>query len=113
MIEKEGLADRARVMGEMMVGRLQDLSRKFPCIGDIRTLGAMTSMELVRDRKTAEPDAELTRALVQDAGKRGLVLLSCGVRGNVIRFLAPLTATDDIINEGLDIIAASLAEMTK
>ena len=113
VIEQERLAERATAIGQLLVTRLQDFAKKFSCIGDIRTLGAMTSVELVRDRKTTEPDAELTRALVQDVAKRGLVLLSCGVRGNVIRFLVPLVATDAIIDEGMDIIAASLAAMTK
>lgn len=113
VIEKEDLASRAVQIGKLMVNRLQDCAGRFPCIGDIRTLGAMTSMELVKDRKTAAPDAELTRALVQEAARRGLVLLSCGVRGNVIRFLAPLTSSDAIVNEGMDIIAAGLAALTK
>jgi len=113
VIEDEGLAARAAHIGELITGRLREMAKKFSCVGEIRHLGAMCAMEMVKDRKTVEPDADLTKALVQEAAKRGLVLLPCGVRGNVIRFLAPLTASDDIINEGMDIIAATLGEMTK
>ena len=60
--------------------------------------------------EAARPDPDLARALVQPAGQKGLVLLSCGVRGNVIRFLVPLTASDALINEGMDILADCMRE---
>jgi 4-aminobutyrate aminotransferase/(S)-3-amino-2-methylpropionate transaminase len=79
-------------------------------VGEVRGLGAMVAMELVKNRDPHSPDADLTKALVQRAGRNGLVLLSCGIYGNVIRFLVPLTATDAIINEGMDIMERSLVE---
>ena len=71
----------------------------------------MAAMELVSDRNTREPDADLTKALVQKAASKGLVLLSCGVRGNVVRFLPPLTASDELVNEGLDMLREALLEL--
>ncbi|WP_323127275.1 4-aminobutyrate--2-oxoglutarate transaminase [Marinobacter sp. JSM 1782161] len=106
VIEEEQLCDRARQIGERMMGRLRDLQGRYPQrIGDIRNLGAMIAMELVVDGDVNQPDAELTKALVGEAQKHGLILLSCGIRGNVIRFLPALTITDDLVDEGMDILA--------
>lgn len=113
VLEEDKLADRAIRIGELIVTRLREMAKKFSCMGEIRHLGAMVAVEMIKDRKTVEPDADLTKALVQEVAKRGLVILPCGVRGNVIRVLVPLTAPDEIINEGMDIIAATLGEMTK
>jgi 4-aminobutyrate aminotransferase/(S)-3-amino-2-methylpropionate transaminase len=113
IIEKEKLAQRAVAIGKLIHARIDAMAKKIACIGDVRSLGAMVSMELVKDRKTAEPDADLVNALVQAVAKKGLVILPCGVRGNVIRYLVPLTATDALINEGLDIIEATLPELQR
>jgi 4-aminobutyrate aminotransferase / (S)-3-amino-2-methylpropionate transaminase / 5-aminovalerate transaminase len=112
VLQRERLAERAQRLGARLVERLHALQAQYDCIGDVRGLGAMVAMELVRQRDAARPDADLTRALVQAAGRRGLVLLSCGVYSNVIRFLAPLTIPDAELEEGLDILAAALAETT-
>ncbi|MEO8225269.1 MAG: hypothetical protein ABI661_10740, partial [Gammaproteobacteria bacterium] len=69
------------------------------------------AMELVKDGKASQPDADLTRDLVQAAARNGLVLLSCGKYKNVVRFLVALTASDAIITEGLDILDKSLGEL--
>ena len=69
------------------------------------------AMELVQDRESRDPDPELTRAVVQTAARRGLIVLACGVRGNVSRFLAPLTASDEVIEEGLQILEDTLDEL--
>src|SRR5690606_589028 len=103
---------RARHVGELFLGRLRELREKHACIGEVRGLGAMVSMELVKNRNASEPDADLTKALVQAVAKKGLVILPCGVRGNVIRYLAPLTIADELVNEGMDIIAEALAELS-
>ncbi len=76
----------------------------------MRGVGAMVAMELVKNRDAAQPDADLTRALVQAAGRRGLILLSCGIYSNVIRFLPPLTIPDDQLRDGLAILRAALTE---
>lgn len=111
VIEKEKLCERASAIGTLLQARLRDMAAKMKVIGDIRGLGAMVSMELVKNGNAAEPEADLTKALVQESAKRGLVILPCGVRGNVIRFLVPLTASDAIINEGMDILAAALGHL--
>lgn len=113
VIEQENLAARALQIGELIATRLNEMAKKLACIGEVRKLGAMVAMELVKDRKTREPDADLTKALVQEAAQRGVVLLPCGVRGNVIRFLPPLTISDALLHEGLGIVAATLGDMTK
>lgn len=111
VIESEGLCARAERQGAMLRARLQDMRSRWPCIGEVRGLGAMVAMELVRDRRPDSPDAEITKALVQSAGRRGLVLLSCGIYGNVIRFLAPLTIPDAQLAEGLAILEAALEDV--
>ena len=111
VIESEGLCARAERQGAMLRARLEDMRSRWPCIGEVRGLGAMVAMELVRDRRPDSPDAEITKALVQSAGRRGLVLLSCGIYGNVIRFLAPLTIPDAQLAEGLAILEAALEDV--
>ena len=111
VIESEGLCARAERQGAMLRARLEDIRSRWSCIGEVRGLGAMVAMELVRDRRPDSPDAEITKALVQSAGRRGLVLLSCGIYGNVIRFLAPLTIPDAQLAEGLAILEAALEDV--
>jgi len=113
VIEAEQLCARAERVGAAVVARLRDLQSRWPCIGDVRGLGAMVAMELVKDRRPDAPDAELTKALVQAAGRRGLVLLSCGVYANVIRFLMPLTIPDAELAEGLAILEAALEDVAR
>lgn len=112
VIEEEQLCARAVRMGEQMVSRLRRAQASMPAIGEVRNLGAMVAMELVKDGDAQQPDPELAKALVKHAAGKGLVLLSCGLYGNVIRFLAPLTASDEIVAEGLEIVVASLRELT-
>jgi 4-aminobutyrate aminotransferase/(S)-3-amino-2-methylpropionate transaminase len=84
---------------------------RFPCVGEVRALGAMVAVELVKNGRADAPDAELTRALVQAAGRLGLILLSCGVYGNVIRFLAPLTIPEALMKEGFRLFEQALDEV--
>lgn len=111
VIEEERLADRAIAQGELLQGRLKAMAKRFKCIGDVRGLGAMVAMELFHDAARKEPAADITKALIAKAAENGLVLLSCGHNGNVIRILAPLTASDAILSEGLDILESCLAEV--
>jgi 4-aminobutyrate aminotransferase/(S)-3-amino-2-methylpropionate transaminase len=112
VIEQERLCERATALGELMAGSLRELQRELPAIGEVRHLGAMVAMELVNNRNPHAPDPDLTKALTRRAGEKGLVLLSCGLYGNVIRFLVPLTASDAIVREGLGIVAEALRELT-
>jgi 4-aminobutyrate aminotransferase/(S)-3-amino-2-methylpropionate transaminase len=113
VIETEKLCARAERLGSTLLARLGDLQTRWPCIGEVRGLGAMVAMELVKDRRADAPDADLAKALVQAAGRRGLVLLSCGIYGNVIRFLTPLTIPDSILAEGLAILEAVLEDVAR
>ncbi|AWJ92248.1 4-aminobutyrate transaminase (plasmid) [Azospirillum baldaniorum] len=113
VIEEEKLIQRSNDLGERIAGRFRTMAQRntLSVIGDVRNLGGMIAMELVKDRGTKEPAAELTKALVAKAAEKGLVLLSCGTYGNVIRILVPLTASDALVDEGLDIIERSLEEL--
>jgi 4-aminobutyrate aminotransferase len=110
VIETEALCARAVSVGDKMRARLLALARELPCIGDVRGLGAMVAIELVKDQKSKEPDADLTAAVLAHAEKRGLILLSCGTSANVVRLLSPLTIPDAVLTEGLEILAAALRE---
>jgi 4-aminobutyrate aminotransferase/(S)-3-amino-2-methylpropionate transaminase len=112
VIEQENLCARAMTIGETMTGTLRELQRELSCVGEVRNLGAMVAMELVKDRDPHAPDADLTKALTRRAAEKGLVLLSCGLYGNVIRLLVPLTVSDAVLHEGLGIVAESLRELT-
>jgi 4-aminobutyrate aminotransferase/(S)-3-amino-2-methylpropionate transaminase len=108
IIEREGLCERALRVGERLVAGLEDLRDNHPDrVGDIRALGAMVAMELVIDGDADKPDAALTKALCTKAVDSGLILLSCGVRGNVIRILAPLTIPMEQVDEGLGILRSA------
>lgn len=110
VIEEEGLCARAEMIGERMVSRLRTIANRqsMECIGDIRSLGAMVAFELVEDRQSKAAAPELTGRIVAEGEKRGLILLSCGTRANVIRLLAPLTIGEDTLVEGLDILEDSI-----
>ena len=112
VIDEEQLCERADAIGALMMTTLRDAQKSLPAIGEVRGLGAMVAIELVKNGDAHQPDADLTKALVKHAASKGLVLLSCGLYGNVIRFLAPLTASDEIVQEGLGIVVDSLRELT-
>jgi 4-aminobutyrate aminotransferase / (S)-3-amino-2-methylpropionate transaminase / 5-aminovalerate transaminase len=110
VIRDEKLLERASQTGNFLVSRLRGLQARFPGIGDVRGLGAMVAIELVKNRRADSPDAELAKALVQAASLRGLVILACGMYGNVIRFLAPLTISDGLLKEGMNLFEQALAD---
>ncbi|MBB4018853.1 4-aminobutyrate aminotransferase/4-aminobutyrate aminotransferase/(S)-3-amino-2-methylpropionate transaminase [Chelatococcus caeni] len=112
VIEDEKLCERAERIGAMMRERLTAMARRnsFNAIGDVRGLGAMVAFELVKDRTTREPDTALAGRLVAKAQEKGLILLTCGPDGNIIRLLAPLTIPQEQVSEGLDILEEALAE---
>jgi 4-aminobutyrate aminotransferase / (S)-3-amino-2-methylpropionate transaminase / 5-aminovalerate transaminase len=105
-IEREGLLDRSLAIGARLASGLEASARS-PRVAEVRHLGAMLAIELVGpDGRT--PDADLTKAVIADALARGLILLSCGMYGNVVRIMVPLTASDALIDEGLAILEAAL-----
>ncbi|MCX7560823.1 4-aminobutyrate--2-oxoglutarate transaminase [Sulfitobacter sp. F26204] len=109
-IEEEGLLARSTAMGETFRARFAEIgARVAPFrMWDIRGLGAMLAVEFVTDFDTATPDAALTKSVIAHALSRGLILLSCGMHGNAVRIMVPLTASDAIIEEGLEIFEAAL-----
>ena len=111
-IELDGLLDRAKEIERLMKDRLGRLQADDDRIGDVRGRGAMIAVELVKSG-TAEPDPDLTKALCGAAHAQGVIVLSCGTFGNVLRFLPPLTISDDLLNEGLDVLAGILADIPK
>ena len=112
VIAEERLIERAQQLGAKLSARLKTLQAKYAAIGEVRGIGAMVAMELVKSANAEQPDADLTRALVQAAARHGLIILSCGVNGNVIRFLTPLTISDALLAEGFDLLDAAFAEVT-
>ena len=107
-MEAERIPAHAQRTGDRVKARFRQWAEHFTCIGDIRGLGAMVGLELVTDRESRTPDKALTGRVLAAALERGLVLLSSGTFGNTIRVLAPLTADDAIIDEGLDVMGAAL-----
>lgn len=113
VIKEENLLSRAEHLGEVLLRELRALERTFPVIGDVRGLGAMVAIELVRDRKTREPDPETTKRVQMEALKRGVIFPTAGVYGNVIRFLLPLTIPEDALLEGLSVLEEAFVVATK
>ena len=111
VIRDEDLAKRALHVGHFMTSRLKGLQVRYPCIGDVRGLGAMVAIELVKNGRAEQPNAELTSQLVQAAGRAGLIILACGIYSNVIRFLAPLTISDALLKEGFNLLEQALREV--
>lgn len=111
VIVEENLIEKSNQIGEKFSQRLQLIQKEFVnLIGDIRVNGAMIAIELVKNGDSNQPDAETTKNIVVRAYQKGLVLLSCGIRSNVIRFLPPLTIEAELIDEGLDILQECIAE---
>ncbi|MEV5000430.1 4-aminobutyrate--2-oxoglutarate transaminase [Nocardioides sp. LML1-1-1.1] len=108
-IEADGLVARAAAIGARLTERLTAIQARDPRLGDVRGRGAMIAVELV-DPATGEPDAELTRRVATAAHAQGLVVLSCGTWGNVLRFLPPLDITDALLDEAFDVLAAIFEE---
>ena len=109
VIEQEHLVERAQQLGAKLAARLQSLRAGVPQIAEVRGLGAMMAAEF--NGPNGQPDAEFTKAVQARALERGLLLLSCGTHGNVIRFLFPLTIQDAVFDEALDILEASLRSL--
>ena len=108
VMRDERLPERAARIGSVVEERMRTWAQDHEIIGDVRGLGAMVGMELVRDRKTKEPADKETAKVLATAREKGLILLRCGVHHNVVRTLMPLTIPDEQLEEGLDILGASL-----
>ncbi|MGD9941647.1 MAG: 4-aminobutyrate--2-oxoglutarate transaminase [Burkholderiaceae bacterium] len=109
IFEQEGLAERGAVLGERLVARLEAARRRYPVISDVRGLGAMIAMEFADERGQLASD--LAQRVRQAALARGLILLTCGQYANAIRFLFPLTTSDVVFDEALDILDAAFDDV--
>jgi 4-aminobutyrate aminotransferase/(S)-3-amino-2-methylpropionate transaminase len=108
--EAEDLLGMAARQGEFLMGRLRRMAEKSPHVGNVRGLGAMVAMELVKDRTSKEPAPELTDRVLHRAMEHGVLMLKAGIYGNVIRFLAPLNTPIELLDEACDELETCLLE---
>jgi len=112
VIEKQKLCDKAQAIGQQIGEWASELQKSKNCIGHVRITGAMSAIELVKNGNAEEPDADLTRAIAADVLTEGVLLLTCGVRGNVIRFLPPLTIEPELMAKALSIVGNVIGKLT-
>ena len=110
IMQRDDYAAKARHIGDVVMNRYNALKDKYDVIGDVRGLGAMIGIEFVTDRETKEPATKLVADIVRNAMQKGLLLESCGFASNTIRFLAPLTMTDEQMEKGLEIFEEAIKE---
>jgi 4-aminobutyrate aminotransferase/(S)-3-amino-2-methylpropionate transaminase len=110
-MQAQDLAGKARRIGEIMLLRLRKLAAAYPVIADVRGRGAMIAIELTRPG-TLEPDAASASAVAAFCHRAGLVVLTCGTFGNVLRFLPPLVIGEDLLEEGLEILQDAFASLS-
>jgi 4-aminobutyrate aminotransferase/(S)-3-amino-2-methylpropionate transaminase len=113
VFEEEKLIVKAEALGKRLKSQLDGFQNEYEIVGDVRGLGPMTAMELVKDRESKTPAPDEAKALVKYCFDRGLILLSCGAYGNVIRLLMPLVITEDQLNTGLEILNDGLSVITQ
>jgi 4-aminobutyrate aminotransferase/(S)-3-amino-2-methylpropionate transaminase len=112
VLESSNLLERAEEIGLRFSTRAKQWQDRFEIIGDVRGLGAMRAVELVKSRDTREPAPEETRELSQHCYEHGLITIMAGSYGNVIRLLVPLVVTNEQLDEGLDVVEAGLASLS-
>jgi 4-aminobutyrate aminotransferase/(S)-3-amino-2-methylpropionate transaminase len=108
VFEQDRLLEKGVHLGERLQQGMRQMAASYPAIAEVRGLGPMVAIELISGRAD-QSDADLTRRVVTEAAKRGLILISCGTYANVIRVMVPLTASDALVDEGLEILSDSLA----
>jgi 4-aminobutyrate aminotransferase/(S)-3-amino-2-methylpropionate transaminase len=113
VFEEEKLLEKAQTLGQKLRQHFDAMQKRLQIIGDVRGVGPMLALELVRDRVTKEPAADEAKALVKFCYERGLVILSCGNFGNVIRTLMPLVITDEQLERGLTIMEEGLTALSR
>lgn len=113
IMRRDNLPERAMRLGQMVRRRLEEMYEKYSIIGDVRGLGVMQAIELVKDRKTKEPASEETMSIISRAREKGLLLLRAGLYLNVIRLHPPLTIEEETLMKGLDILDEAIKEVEK
>ncbi len=111
VFEEENILAKSQALGDKLAKRFAQWQQDFDCVDNGRNMGAMAAIDLVSDKAKHTPDADLAAALCKRAREKGLILLSCGLYGNTIRFLMPCTIEDDVLEEGLAIVEESLKEL--
>jgi 4-aminobutyrate aminotransferase/(S)-3-amino-2-methylpropionate transaminase len=113
ILQRDKLAERADVIGREVMKKFRGLAKKYPFIGDVRGLGAMNALEIVSDPKNSKPNGDLAKAIVKRCYEKGLIMLTAGGYGQVIRHLVPLVITGEQLNKGLKILSETMAEMAE
>ncbi len=113
LIDRENLCARANALGERFRERAAKWQSDWELIGEVRGLGAMQALELVRSKTTRQPADEETKQVSQYCYEHGLVTITAGSYGNVIRLLMPLVVTDSQMDEALDVLEAALASVAE
>ncbi len=111
MMEEQALPDRAMEIGKTITDRFSMLQKSIPQIGDVRTLGAMTAIEFVKDPETKEPNKEIVGQIIKNAQQHGVIVMGAGLYGNILRILSPLVITDSQLDEGLDVLERVVKEL--
>jgi len=111
VFEEEDILGMSQRLGEKLQKRMAQWQEKFEHVDNPRNMGPMAALELVTSKKGREPRADMAAALTKKAKEKGLILLSCGMYGNSIRFLMPVTIEDEVLEEGLDIVEQALGEL--
>jgi 4-aminobutyrate aminotransferase/(S)-3-amino-2-methylpropionate transaminase len=111
VFDEESLVERASAIGDTIRGRMTAWQERWPQVGDVRGMGAMLAIELVKDAETKEPDADAASAVIEEAFRNGLLLIKSGTDGNCIRVLTPLVITDGELDEALGVWEDALAHV--
>lgn len=113
VIEEENLVEKSAALGQVMLDRLNDMMRKYEMVGDVRSMGLVAGVEIVRDKAARTPDAEATRKIIEATYQGGLMMIApIGFHGNVIRIAPPLVITEEFLNKGLDIMEDAIKRMS-
>ncbi len=113
IFERTPLLAKAEHIGKVFQHRAQKWQSQFPMVGDVRGLGAMQAVELVKDRRTKEPAKDEANAIMERCYQKGLVTIGAGSYGNILRLLMPLTLSDEQLHEGLDVMEAAIAHVSE
>jgi 4-aminobutyrate aminotransferase/(S)-3-amino-2-methylpropionate transaminase len=110
ILREKKLVERSNTIGKKVTEKFKSFYKKYPFVGDVRGLGGMNAMEIVVDRKNPKPNGDLAKAIVRSCYDKGLIMLTAGGYGNVIRHLVPLVVTDEQLDKGLKILEEAMAE---
>jgi 4-aminobutyrate aminotransferase/(S)-3-amino-2-methylpropionate transaminase len=112
VLEQSDLLQRAEMIGQRFVARAKQWQERFDLIGDVRGLGGMSAIELINSRETRAPATEQTKKITQYCYEHGLITITAGTYGNVVRVLVPLVISDEQLEEGLDVLEGGLVAVS-